>query len=96
MSKSFTEYTKNSILLDIDLLVSTIETRLLPSFDIETLEGEAIWSRFHLENKVRLIGFAIPNEYKDTIHQKINKRFNTNTFYVVFLDKEHRFYKVEK
>jgi len=57
---------------------------------------QAIWSRFHLENKVRLIGFVIPDEYDDTIHSKTNKRFDTNTFYVVFLDKEHRFYKVEK
>lgn len=57
---------------------------------------QAIWSRFHLENKVRLIGFVIPDEYDDKLHHQTNKRFDTNTFYVVFLDKEHRFYKVER
>ncbi|SFV75354.1 hypothetical protein MNB_SM-3-374 [hydrothermal vent metagenome] len=55
---------------------------------------QAIWSRFHIENKKRLIGFVIPDEYHDMIHQKTSKRFDTNTFYVVFLDKEHKFYKV--
>jgi len=57
---------------------------------------QAIWSRFHLENKVRLIGFVIPDGYNDTVHIKTNKRFDTNIFYIVFLDKEHRFYKMEK
>jgi len=55
---------------------------------------QAVWSRFHIENKVRLIGFVIPDEYNDKIHQGTSKRFDTNTFYVVFLDKEHRFYKI--
>ena len=57
---------------------------------------QAIWSRFHIENKVRLIGFVIPDEYDDKIHQGTSKRFDTNTFYIVFLDKEHRFYKTKK
>ena len=56
---------------------------------------QAIWSRFHIENKARLIGFVIPDEYDDKIHQKTSKRFDTNTFYIVFLDKEHRFYKIK-
>ena len=46
---------------------------------------QAIWSRFHLENKVRLIGFVIPDGYNDTVHIKTNKRFDTNIFYIVFL-----------
>lgn len=54
------------------------------------------WARFHLENKVRVIGFVIPDTYKDKAHPKTAHRFDTNTFYVVYLDKEHRFYKVEK
>ena len=57
---------------------------------------QAVWSRFHLENKVRLIGFTIPEEYNNKVHTTTNKRFDINTFYIVFLDKEHRFYKVEK
>ena len=57
---------------------------------------QAVWSRFHLENKVRLIGFVLPDSYDDTFHKKTHKRFDTNTFYVVFLDRDHMFYKVEK
>ena len=56
---------------------------------------QAVWSRFHIENKVRLIGFVIPDEYDDKIHQKTGKIFDTNTFYIVFLDKAHRFYKTQ-
>lgn len=57
---------------------------------------EAQWSRFRLESSVRLIGFTIPNTYFDKAHQYTSKRYDTNTFYVVFLDKEHKFYKTEK
>jgi len=57
---------------------------------------QALWARFHLENRVRVIGFVIPDEYADKIHPKTTLRFDTNTFYVVYLDKEHRFYKTEK
>lgn len=57
---------------------------------------QALWARFHLENKVRVIGFVLPDEYKDKVHQKTAHRFDTNTFYILYLDKEHRFYKVEK
>ncbi len=53
------------------------------------------WARFHLENKVRLIGFVIPDSYHDTSHQKTRERFDKNTFYIVFLDKEHKFYITE-
>lgn len=57
---------------------------------------QALWARFHLENKVRVIGFVIPDEYADKAHQKTAQRFDTNTFYIVYLDKEHKFYKTEK
>ena len=53
------------------------------------------WARFHLENKVRLVGFVVPDEYHDTIHQKTEERFDKNTFYIVFLDKNHLFYKTK-
>ena len=55
---------------------------------------QAIWSRFHIENKVRLIGFVIPDEYDDKIHQGTSKRYDSDIFYVVFLDKDHKFYKI--
>lgn len=54
---------------------------------------QACWGRFRLGNKVRLIGFKIPSEYQAKLHTKTGKAFDTNTFYVVFLDREHRFYK---
>lgn len=53
---------------------------------------DASWARFRLGNKVRVIGFVISptlvNRFKE-------KNLDSNTFYVVFLDKEHVFYKTE-
>ena len=60
---------------------------------------DVIWSRFRLGNMVRMIGFVIPEtlagkEYTDT---KGNKHFfDSNTFYVVFLDQDHRFFHTEQ
>lgn len=54
---------------------------------------EVEWCRFHLENKPRLIGFVVPDSYDDEIQESNGFRFDKNTFYVVFLDKEHLFYK---
>lgn len=51
------------------------------------------WARFSLENKVRLIGFVIPHEYHGEIHSQTKEIFDENTFYIVFLDKDHKFYK---
>ena len=56
---------------------------------------EAEWCRIHLENKPRLIGFVIPDSYHDEIQEENSFRFDTNTFYVVYLDKEHGFYKTD-
>lgn len=57
------------------------------------------WGRFRLGNKVRLAGFIIPEQlngkFIETKNCKIHY-FDTNTFYVVFLDKDHKFYKTEK
>ncbi len=50
---------------------------------------ELIWSRFRLMQTVRVCGFFV----KKDIAQKYD--ISENTFYVVFLDKEHRFYKTE-
>ena len=54
---------------------------------------EVEWCRFHLENKPRLIGFVVPESYHDK--EQGSYRFDKNTFYVVFLDRDHRFYKVK-
>lgn len=56
---------------------------------------QAHWGRFRLGSAVRLVGFVIPNEYKEKIHATTKELFDCNTFYVVFLDANHRFYKME-
>jgi hypothetical protein len=54
------------------------------------------WGRFRIEQAVRLAGFVLPGQFRDKVHQKTGVRFDCNTFYVVFLDQEHKFYKTEK
>jgi hypothetical protein len=51
---------------------------------------ELIWSRFRLMQKVRVCGFFVSREIAK------NYSLSENTFYVVFLDKDHKFYKTEK
>jgi hypothetical protein len=58
----------------------------------KSVPHQAIWSRFHLEGDSRLIGFVLPDEYKDTEQNKSGFRFDNNTFYIVFLDENHKFY----
>ena len=58
----------------------------------KSIPHQAIWSRFHLEGDSRLIGFVLPSEYNNKEQNKSEYRFDTNTFYVVFLDEHHKFY----
>lgn len=44
------------------------------------------WGRFRIDNSTRLAGFVIPKELNG------NSEYDCNTFYVVFLDKNHQFY----
>lgn len=53
---------------------------------------QAQWGRFRLDWAGRLCGFVIPRELDGQAHPK-GGRFCANTFYVVFLDEHHRFYK---
>ena len=53
---------------------------------------QAKWARFRLESDSRLAGFVIPPEYDGMEHNGTKKRFDCNTFYVVFLDQNHKFY----
>jgi hypothetical protein len=53
------------------------------------------WGRFRLEATVRLVGFVLPSECSGQFHAKTGVAFDCNTFYVVFLDANHRFYKSE-
>jgi hypothetical protein len=57
---------------------------------------QALWGRFRLGSKLRLIGFVVPNECHKTLHKNTNEFFDKNTFYVVFLDQNHKFYLSEK
>lgn len=53
---------------------------------------DVVWARFRLDFTFRLIGFIIPEYLNDTIHDKTGKKFDNNTFYLVFIDKNHKFY----
>jgi len=59
---------------------------------------DACWARFRLGNKVRLIGFVIPDKINNNecVHKGKNFRYDSNTFYLVFLDKNHTFYQTEQ
>ena len=57
---------------------------------------EVSWARFRLESAVRLIGFVLPKEYYNKKHLAKDIYFDCNTFYIVFLDENHKFYKTEK
>lgn len=56
---------------------------------------QAEWARFRLESAVRLVGFVLPQNVNGTRHERTGHSFDCNTFYVVFLDANHRFYKTE-
>lgn len=47
------------------------------------------WARFRLNQKVRIIGFFVDEETAKIYG------LSADTFYLVFLDKNHRFYKME-
>lgn len=53
---------------------------------------QARWARFRLEGAMRLVGFVVPEELHDCVCEMTKIRFDTNTFYVVFLDANHEFY----
>ncbi len=57
------------------------------------IPAEVSWCRIRLANKRRLIGFVLDWEkYHNTEYSKTGERYDSNTFYVVFLDKDHEFY----
>jgi len=56
---------------------------------------QAIWGRFRLESAVRVVGFVLPSEFDKKLHPGTGYVFDCNTFYVVFLDAEHKFFETE-
>lgn len=57
---------------------------------------DAMWARFRIESKFRLIGFLVPDNLHEKRDEETKYLYDRNTFYIVFLDKEHRFYKTEQ
>jgi hypothetical protein len=57
------------------------------------------WARFRLDQRRRLIGFVVPsqmpNSPKTPNGSNDSPRLDQNAFYVVFFDRDHRFYKTE-
>lgn len=53
------------------------------------------WARFRLENLVRLVGFVVPKGFKCAEAVALPQPYDSNTFYVVFLDRDHKFYLTE-
>lgn len=56
---------------------------------------EALWARFRMDGKKRLVGFILPKEFDSKKHSS-GYGFDINTFYVVFLDPLHKFYIANK
>ena len=54
---------------------------------------QVLWGRFRLDWSGRLCGFVVPKDLDGTAHASTGQRFDVNTFYVVFLDRDHCFYK---
>ena len=48
------------------------------------------WARFRMESAMRLVGFFVPEDAVEEL------KLSPDIFYIVFLDKDHRFYKMEK
>ena len=62
------------------------------------IPGDVEWARFRLAAKVRLIGFIVPSKLDGKIIEdgRVSHRLDSNTFYIVFLDKDHKFYLTTK
>lgn len=54
---------------------------------------EVLWGRFRLDHSMRLVGFVIPEKFDGKTQAGSGKAFDSNTFYIVFLDRDHRFWK---
>lgn len=57
---------------------------------------DVLWARFRMEGRVRLVGFVVPNNITCHADVTLKEPYDRNTFYVVFLDKNHKFYLTEE
>ena len=96
--RKLTEYSKNPLLY-------WKEQKRLVVYDSFPLKSDFVhpkhvphdvkWGRFRMESAVRLVGFVVPGHFQNKRHEKTGLAFDCNTFYVVFLDRYHKFYKTE-
>jgi hypothetical protein len=54
---------------------------------------QAQWGRFRLNHSKRLVGFIVPTNLDGVEHKATGTRYCSNTFYVVFLDADHQFWR---
>lgn len=53
---------------------------------------DVLWARFRIDNDTRLAGFVVPDKLSG--EKGVDGfLYDTNTFYIVFLDETHSFYK---
>ena len=62
----------------------------------KSVPHDVSWARFRLDNMTRLIGFVISQEKLRAEDFSEEFPYDLNTFYVVFIDRDHRFYKTEQ
>lgn len=58
----------------------------------KSVPKEAKWARFRLGTTRRLIGFVIPEEFAASAKETSGTIFDSNCFYIVYLDRDHNFY----
>ena len=63
-------------------------------FHPKHVPADVHWARFRLDQMTRLVGFVIPEGMCSSISRDNDYLFDSNSFYVVFLDLNHRFYKI--
>lgn len=54
------------------------------------------WGRFRLDRTQRLAGFVIPTDQPALLQSDDGIPYDPNTFYIVFIDTDHQFYKTAK
>lgn len=100
--KSLVDYSKNSLSYwdgqgDIFVVYGNFPPKSKTDFfHPRHVPHDVCWCRFRLTGKFRLIGFTVPKKLHEQRHEKTKKLYNCNTFYVVFLDPTHTFWKSTK
>lgn len=100
--QSLVDYSKNSLsywegqgetFVVYDNFPPTSKTEF---FHPKHVPHDVCWCRFRLAAEFRLIGFTVPGTLHEQRHDKTKKLYSANTFYVVFLDPKHKFWKSRK